>query len=109
MTKCDLLDDELIEMLRDTLPDDVQTVFISSVTGKGLDELKDVLWEELNSESNKLQSITAEDTLVHRDKEMSRFAKEMEDEGEDILILDDEDMDDVEFVDEIEDFEYEDE
>jgi GTP-binding protein len=109
VTKCDLLDDELIEMLRDTLPDDVQTVFISSVTGKGLDELKDVLWEELNSESNKLQSITAEDTLVHRDKEMSRFAKEMEDEGEDILILDDEDMDDVEFVDEIEDFEYEDE
>lgn len=75
VTKCDLLDDELIEMLRDTLPDDVQTVFISSVTGKGLDELKDVLWEELNSESNKLQSITAEDTLVHRDKEMSRFAK----------------------------------
>jgi GTP-binding protein len=109
VTKCDLLDDELIEMLRDTLPDDVQTVFISSVTGKGLDELKDVLWEELNSESNKLQSITTEDTLVHRDKEMSRFAKEMEDEGEDILILDDEDMDDVEFVDEIEDFEYEDE
>jgi GTP-binding protein len=109
VTKCDLLDDELIEMLRDTLPDDIQTVFISSVTGKGLDELKDVLWEELNSESNKLQSITAEDTLVHRDKEMSRFAKEMEDEGEDILILDDEDMDDVEFVDEIEDFEYEDE
>jgi GTP-binding protein len=91
------------------LPDDVQTVFISSVTVKGLDELKDVLWEELNSESNKLQSITAEDTLVHRDKEMSRFAKEMEDEGEDIFILDDEDMDDVEFVDEIEDFEYEDE
>ena len=109
VTKCDLLDDELIEMLRDTLPDDVQTVFISSVTGKGLDELKDVLWEELNSESNKLQSITAEDTLVHRDKEMGSFAKEMEDEGEDILILDDEDMDDVEFVDEIEDFEYEDE
>ena len=33
----------------------------------------------------------------------------MEDEGEDILILDDEDIDDVEFVDEIEDFEYEDE
>ena len=74
-----------------------------------MDELKDVLWEELNSESNKLQSITAEDTLVHRDKEMGSFAKEMEDEGEDILILDDEDMDDVEFVDEIEDFEYEDE
>ena len=40
---------------------------------------------------------------------MGSFAKEMEDEGEDILILDDEDMDDVEFVDEIEDFEYEEE
>ena len=103
VTKCDLLDDELIEMLRETLPDDLSVVFISAVTGFGLEELKDVLWRELNAESNKLAAVTAEDTLVHRDKDMSRFAEELADEGED---------EDIEYIDEdeiedLEDFEYE--
>ena len=107
VTKCDLLDDELMDMLRETLPDDLPVVFISAVTGYGLTELKDVLWGELNSESNKLQVITSTDTLIHRDKDMSRFAKEMMDEGEDeeIVFVD---GDEVEDVDDIEDFEYED-
>ena len=105
VTKCDLLDEELIEMLKETLPQDLPAVFISAVTGFGLEELKDVLWRELNAESNKLQAITAEDTLVHRDKDMAVFAQELEDEGED------EDIEyiDVEDVDDLEDFEYEDE
>ena len=105
VTKCDLLDEELIEMLRETLPDDLPVVFISAVTGFGLDELKDVLWRELNSESNKLQEITAEDTLVHRDKDMSRFARELADEGEDVVLYTDEDDDEIE---ELEDYEIED-
>ncbi len=105
VTKCDLLDSELIEMLRETLPEDLPVVFISAVTGFGLDELKDVLWRELNAESNKLQAITAEDTLVHRDKDMTLFAQELADEGED---------EDIEYVDEddieeLDDFEYEEE
>lgn len=83
VTKSDLLDEELISMLQETLPDDLPVVFISSVSGQGLDELKDVLWSELNNESNKLQDITTEDTLVHRDKDMARFKKEMHDEGAD--------------------------
>ena len=107
ITKSDLLDDELISMLRETLPDDLPVVFISAVTGQGLDQLKDILWAELNSESNKLKSITAEDTLVHRDKDMSLFATEMQAEGEDIDIVEAEDVDDIEFVDEIEDLDEE--
>lgn len=106
VTKCDLLDDELIEMLRETLPDDLPVVFISSVANMGLVELKDILWRELNSESNKLTAITAEDTLVHRDKDMTRFAAEMEAEGEDedIVYIDEDeiedfDEDDIEYVD----------
>ena len=107
VTKCDLLDDELMDMLRETLPDDLPVVFISSVTGLGIQQLKDALWNELNSESNKLQSITAEDTLVHRDKDMTRFAAEMQAEGEDeIIYIDDEDIEDV---DDLDDFEYEEE
>ncbi len=102
VTKCDLLDDELMEMLRETLPTDLPVVFISSVSHFGLNELKDVLWRELNSESNKLQSITADDTIVHRDKDMSRFAEELKAEGEDEI-----EYIEVEDVDDLEDFEYE--
>ena len=97
ITKCDLLDEELEEMLKSTLPTDVSVVFISAVTGKGLGDLKDVLWTELNSESNKLQEIMAEDTLIHRDKNMLNFAKELQDEGEDgIKYIDEKEMEDVE-------------
>jgi len=113
VTKCDLLDEELIDMLRETLPDDLPVVFISAVTGYGLEELKDVLWRELNSESNKLEVITSTDTLIHRDKDMSRFAEELAQEGEDedIEYVDaedfdeTEDFDDIEYVDDIEDIE----
>jgi GTP-binding protein len=107
ITKCDLLDAELIEMLRETLPDDLPVVFISAVANMGLDELKDVLWRELNAESNKLASVMQEDTLVHRDKDMIRFAEELADEGEDgdIEYIDDEEVEDLE---DYEDFEYED-
>ena len=78
-------------------------VFISSVSGLGLDELKDVLWRELNNESNKLQDITGEDTIVHRDKDMTRFRQEMQEEGADefeVIDLDDldEDFDDLDIV-----------
>jgi GTP-binding protein len=82
----------------------IPIVFISAVTGFGLDELKDVLWRELNSESNKLQTIQADDRLVHRDKDMTVFAQEL---------IDEDAADDIEYVDdgeieELEDFEYDD-
>jgi GTP-binding protein len=110
ITKCDLLDEELMEMLREDLTrkmageKSVPIVFISAVAQAGLDELKDVLWKELNSESNKLQEITAEDTLVHRDKEMSQFARELMEEGEDVELQDEDEMDDddIEILDDYE-------
>lgn len=111
VTKSDLLDDELIGMLRETLPDNVPVVFISSVTGYGLDELKDVLWKALNSESNKLQDAIGEDAIVHRDKDWLLFQSEQHAEGvdeivtvdeEDIIDLDDDEMDDI---DELDDYE----
>lgn len=109
VTKCDLLDDELCDMLRETTPDDVPVVFISSVTGQGIAQLKDILWQQLNSESNKLQNITKDETLVHRDKDMSRFNAEMAAEGEDDVVFYD-DVDDIDEYDieELEDYEIED-
>ena len=46
----------------------------------------------------------SEDTLVHRDKDMTRFAEELADEGEDedIVYLDEDDIEDLD------DFEYDD-
>ena len=116
VTKCDLLDDELIEMLKKDLPEDLQVVFISSVTGMGINELKDILWQELNAESNKIQGVIAEDTLVHRDKDLSYLADEVYDEDRNAdteigEIGDEGDIDDLEIIDEdevedLEDFEY---
>lgn len=101
VTKCDIVDDELIDLLGASLPQDVPTVFISSVSGQGIDELKDVLWRELNSESNKIKGIIAEENLVHRDKDMNRLAAEIAAEGEaDIIYVDVEDADDTYLIDE---------
>ena len=105
ITKSDLLDDELQEMLSEDLPDDLPYVFISAVTGSGLNQLKDLLWTALNSESNKLAAITQQETIVHRNKDLAAFRQELLDEGEDeeIEILDD---DAIEDADELEDFIY---
>lgn len=48
VSKCDLLDDELLDQLRAELPAGIPTVFISSVTGKGITELKDLIWKTLH-------------------------------------------------------------
>jgi GTP-binding protein len=105
ITKSDLLDEELIQMLEETLPTDVPHVFISSVVGKGLTELKDILWRELNSESNKLQAITDQTRIVHKNKDIGLLRSELQamGEDEDIEFVDDEDIEDFD------DFEYEEE
>ena len=74
----------------------VPCVFISAVAQMGLDTLKDVLWAELNAESNKLAAALTEDTLVHRDKDMTQFDEDLEEL---------EDLEDIEYIDDIEDFE----
>ena len=91
ITKCDLLDDELIEMLHEDLPADLPVVFISSVTGQGIQELKDKLWEELNSESNKLQAISEGGNMVHRDRDAAVLATDFADWQDDSLEEDDAD------------------
>jgi len=48
ITKCDMLDTEMMEQLRKELPTDVDHVLISSVAHIGLEELKDKLWAILH-------------------------------------------------------------
>ncbi|VBB48211.1 GTPase Obg [uncultured Paludibacter sp.] len=54
ITKCDMLDEELIQQMKAELPKDTEGVFISSVSGLNIDKLKDMIWTELNKETNKI-------------------------------------------------------
>ena len=47
ITKSDMLDDELIEEVKKQIPTELPSVFISSVVGKGLQPLKDLIWQAL--------------------------------------------------------------
>ena len=51
VTKCDIIDSKTEKKIMKTLPADIPCVIISSVTGKGLAELKDELWAALNDTS----------------------------------------------------------
>ncbi len=102
VTKSDLLDEELMEMLREDLPDDLPIIFISAVAGHNITELKDLLWTELNSESNKLQSVAEGGSIVHRDREVEYLDRDFADWADDVVEIDDDD------IEELEDYEIED-
>jgi GTP-binding protein len=49
LTKSDRIDDEIRSWLEPDIPSDLPHVFISAITGSGLETLKDLLWTTLNS------------------------------------------------------------
>ncbi len=49
ISKSDLLDDELKEMIEENLTINIPYIFISAVAHKGLTELKDMLWQKITS------------------------------------------------------------
>lgn len=48
ISKADMLDEELKDAIRKELPSNIPCLFISSLRGQGLTELKDALWKALN-------------------------------------------------------------
>ena len=48
VTKCDMLDEGLIEEMKAHLPEGIETIFISSVSNLNIRQLKDKLWEALH-------------------------------------------------------------
>ncbi len=50
ITKCDLLDDELMTELKDEFPKDIKVICISSVSQEGLILLKDEIWKLIHYE-----------------------------------------------------------
>lgn len=100
ITKSDMLDQELMDEMEQTLPEKIPYVFISSIVGTGVQELKDLLWTELSKESNRIE-LGLTETITHRSKDLSYLKRELEVEGEDEEII----VDPV--VDDEDDFEYE--
>ena len=49
ITKVDMLDEELMLEMEQTVPKDIPYVFISAVTGYNVQKLKDMIWQILNS------------------------------------------------------------
>ena len=49
ITKCDMMDEIMIKQMKKELPRSVQTLFISAVSGLGITELKDALWETISA------------------------------------------------------------
>jgi GTPase len=48
ISKSDMLDDVMKEQMKADIPKDIPFLFISSVAQQGLEELKDLIWKELN-------------------------------------------------------------
>jgi len=48
ISKSDMLDEELIAEIKEELPTDLPSLFISSVAQQGITELKDLIWKNLN-------------------------------------------------------------
>ncbi|MCM1152119.1 MAG: GTPase ObgE [Muribaculum sp.] len=90
VTKADLLDDELRDAMADELPGDIPVVFISSVTGQGVTELKDILWREINSDENRIVGPINHRKLDihHQGEPEDEFIFEQEDTEEDADLQD---------------------
>ncbi|MDA9773566.1 GTPase ObgE [Saprospiraceae bacterium] len=50
ISKMDMIDDELKELIQEDIPKDIEVIYFSSVAQIGITELKDKLWEVMNAE-----------------------------------------------------------
>lgn len=53
ITKSDMLDEQMMSEMSRQLPDGIPTIFISSVTGYNIEQLKDIIWAELHRDGYK--------------------------------------------------------
>ncbi|HBG39824.1 MULTISPECIES: GTPase ObgE [Dysgonomonadaceae] len=78
ISKSDMLDEELMQEIAADLPA-VPYVFISSITGFGIQALKDLVWRELNTEDY-LPLTATHESFVHRNLDITPLVFEPEDE-----------------------------
>lgn len=87
ISKSDMLDDELIAEMEKDLPEGIPHVFLSSVTGQGVTQLKDLLWAAITDESNRIEPSKITHRRLdghHRVREEDEFIFENEPIAQDI-------------------------
>ena len=52
ISKADMLDEKMKSEIEPGLPDGIPHIFISSLTGEGIKELKDLLWGVLHNDND---------------------------------------------------------
>ena len=77
ITKCDMLDQELMDEMKQLFPKDIPSVFISSISGLGINQLKDLIWSELHKDGYK-----KEIEISHKPIEVQQIEYEEEDDIE---------------------------
>lgn len=77
ITKCDMLDQELMDEMKQLLPKDIPSVFISSISGLGINQLKDLIWSELHKDGYK-----KEIEISHKPIEVQQIEYEEEEDIE---------------------------
>lgn len=76
ISKSDMLDEELMEALEADLPE-IPHIFISSVTGYNIMQLKDLLWKELNADGEYKKSFEG---MTHRNLDVRTIEFEEDEE-----------------------------
>ncbi len=98
ITKIDLADEELVQLVESELPEELPHVFISAVAQKGITDLKDLLWQELNREmpydnTELVRQTMAVETLHDDDTLYSKEGPIEEDDEDELLEIEwDEDI-----------------
>ena len=75
ISKSDMLDDELMEEIEKTLPEGIPHIFISSVVNYNIQQLKDLIWSEINKDGEYQKTFE----ITHKDLDMTRFQDDDED------------------------------
>lgn len=91
VSKSDFLDDELMQELKKTLPDDIPTIFFSSVSGYNITELKDLIWTELSKDKERHKDCV----ITHHNLDVEQINEDFEE-----IEIDDDEWDDEEYEEE---------
>ncbi len=93
ISKSDMLDEELMQEMKKELSIDIQTIFISSVTGLKIQELKDLLWSELNKTRPYIDQEMKHQSIEVKRRPMIEVEQEEESyENANFLLEEDEDI-----------------
>lgn len=79
ISKADMLDDELMAEIAETLPKDIPHIFFSSITNYNIQQLKDLIWKEMNKNGNYRKAFD----ISHKDLDIKRFFDEDDEEWDD--------------------------